>query len=107
MEQNPSTRLNAQPTRSDCDSDKNLKKILKRIRRTKDFPSISTYLVEINNRLSDTTAHTSASDLANVILKDYALTNKLLKLVNSAFYGFVAGDACQSPVFKQGIEEIS
>lgn len=33
----------------------------------------------------------SAGDLANVILKDLSLTNKLLKVVNSSFYGNVSG----------------
>ena len=68
-----------------------LKRVVGRIGRTKDFPTISKYIVEINQKLSDHSIHSSASELANVILKDYALTNKLLKLVNSAFYGFVAG----------------
>jgi HD-like signal output (HDOD) protein len=68
-----------------------LDKVLRRIRRTKDFPTISKYVIEINQKLSDHCIQSSASELANIILKDYALTNKLLKLVNSAFYGFVAG----------------
>ncbi len=68
-----------------------LEKMLKRIRSASDFPAISKYLVEINKKLSDVSAHTTASELANIILKDYALTSKLLKLVNSAFYGFVSG----------------
>lgn len=68
-----------------------LEKALRRIRRTRDFPAISKYVIEINQKLQDTSVHASASELANVILKDYALTNKLLKLVNSAFYGLAAG----------------
>ena len=68
-----------------------LEKALRRIRRTRDFPTISKYLIEINQKLSDNAVLSSASELSNIILKDYALTNKLLKLVNSAFYGFVAG----------------
>ncbi len=68
-----------------------LEKALLRIHRTQDFPTISKYVIEINQKLSDSCIQSSASDLANIILKDYALTNKLLKLVNSAFYGFVAG----------------
>ena len=68
-----------------------LEKILKRIRRTKDFPTISKYITEINQKISENAIQSSASELANIILKDYALTNKLLKLVNSAFYGFVSG----------------
>lgn len=68
-----------------------LDKVLRRIRSTREFPVISKYLIEINQKLSDASAYTTASELANTIIKDYALTNKLLKLVNSAFYGFVAG----------------
>ncbi len=68
-----------------------LKRALRRIRRTREFPAISKYVLEINQKLQDTSVHASASELANVILKDYALTNKLLKLVNSAFYGLAAG----------------
>ncbi len=68
-----------------------LEKALRRIRRTQEFPTISKYVMEINRTLQDPSVHASASELANIILKDYALTNKLLKLVNSAFYGFVAG----------------
>lgn len=68
-----------------------LSNALGRIRRTKDFPTISKYLAEINAKLSESTAETSASELANIIVKDYGLTNKLLKLVNSAFYGIVTG----------------
>lgn len=68
-----------------------LEKVLRRIRRTKEFPSISQYIIEINQKLSDAANQSSATELANIILKDYALTNKLLKLVNSAFYGFVSG----------------
>jgi eukaryotic-like serine/threonine-protein kinase len=68
-----------------------LEKAMLRVSRTRDFPTISKYVIEINQKLSDSCIHSSASELANIILKDYALTNKLLKLVNSAFYGFVAG----------------
>lgn len=68
-----------------------LDKMVRRIHRTDEFPSVSKYLIEINQKLSVEGDASHASELANVILKDYALTNKLLKLVNSAFYGFAAG----------------
>jgi HD-like signal output (HDOD) protein len=71
--------------------DKALETIIKRIHRAADFPAVSTYLIEINKKISKTNINSSASDLANLILKDYALTSKILKLVNSAFYGFMAG----------------
>jgi eukaryotic-like serine/threonine-protein kinase len=68
-----------------------LERVLLRVSRSRDFPTISKYVIEINQKLSESCIQSSASELANIILKDYALTNKLLKLVNSAFYGFVAG----------------
>lgn len=66
--------------------------LLRRIRHKGDFPSFSQNIIEINKKASASRANmTSASELSNAILKDYALTNKLLRLVNSAFYGQFAG----------------
>jgi HD-like signal output (HDOD) protein len=65
--------------------------VLNRIRRSGDFPTFSKYLIEINQILASESTETTASELANIILKDYALTNKLLKLVNSAFHAVVSG----------------
>lgn len=75
----------------DESSESALERILRRIRRTRDFPAISKYIIEINQKLAANPESSSASDLADVILKDYGLTNKLLKLVNSAFYSRTAG----------------
>ena len=60
--------------------------LLRRIQRKGDFPSVSRTLSDIN-RLSGDDRGADADKLANVILRDFALTSKLLKLVNSAFYG--------------------
>lgn len=76
---------------SGTDLESPLDRMLKRIHRSEEFPSISKYLIEINQKLSGNQDTSDASELSNVILKDYALTNKLLKLVNSAYYGFAAG----------------
>jgi len=65
--------------------------LLRRMRHNKDFPTFSKYMIEINQKLSSKEKYLSASDVANVILKDYSLTNKLLKMVNSAFYGISTG----------------
>lgn len=66
--------------------------LLRRIRHKGDFPSFSQNIMEINKKASASRANTaSASELSNAILKDYSLTNKLLRLVNSAFYGQFAG----------------
>jgi len=63
--------------------------LLRRMRRSENFPSISKYITEINKKLTSTEKYISTSDLSNVVLKDYALTTKLLRLVNSAFHGTV------------------
>ena len=76
---------------ADESSESALQRILRRIRRTREFPAISKYVIEINQKLAANPESSSASDLADVILKDYGLTNKLLKLVNSAFYSRAAG----------------
>lgn len=60
--------------------------LLRRMQRTGDFPTISRTLSDIN-RLTGDDSDANADKLANVILRDFALTGKLLKLVNSAFYG--------------------
>jgi serine/threonine protein kinase len=60
--------------------------LLRRMRYKSDFPAFSKSVMEINEKTTEK-GYTSARDLANVILKDYSLTNKLLKLVNSSFYG--------------------
>lgn len=60
--------------------------LLRRMQRTGDFPTISRTLADIN-RLTGDNPDANADKLANVILRDFALTGKLLKLVNSAFYG--------------------
>ena len=66
--------------------------LLRRIRHKGDFPSFSHNIMEINKKASVSRANmASASELSNAILKDYSLTNKLLRLVNSAFYGQFAG----------------
>ncbi len=57
-----------------------------KIENTPDMPTLPSVATEIlrvaNNPM------TSANDVSNIIHKDQALTTKVLKLVNSAFYGF-------------------
>ena len=52
--------------------------LLRRMQRKKDFPTISRTLTDIN-RLTSEGSDASADKLANVILRDFALTSKLLK----------------------------
>lgn len=65
--------------------------LLRRMQRRKDFPALSRSLVEIN-RMTAHESKATASQLATVVLRDFALTNKLLKLANSAYYGIFAGE---------------
>ena len=61
--------------------------LLRRMQRIGDFPTISRTLSDINRLAGHDDRAVNAEKLANVILRDFALTGKLLKLVNSAFYG--------------------
>lgn len=63
--------------------------LLRRMRSKKDFPALSSIISEINRIVSSESA--SSSKLASTILQDFALTNKLLKLVNTASYGQFGG----------------
>ena len=76
----------ASNTRGGASSHSTIDFLLRRMERTGDFPTISRTLSDIN-RLTGDDADANAEKLANVILRDFALTGKLLKLVNSAFYG--------------------
>ncbi len=67
----------------------NTKGFIKNIyKKTLDNDSFLSFSVQVNdlNRILQT-KYSSANDIAKVILKDIALTTKLLKLVNSSFYG--------------------
>ncbi len=58
--------------------------LLRRMRHTSDFPAMSDAVARIQGMASSETE--SISNFTNEILKDVALTNKLLRLVNSAYY---------------------
>jgi HD-like signal output (HDOD) protein len=75
-----------QGAESDDSTHSTVEFLLRRMQRKNDFPTISRTLSDIN-RLTGDDSTASADKLANVILRDFALTSKLLKLVNSAFYG--------------------
>ncbi|MCH7695233.1 MAG: protein kinase [Proteobacteria bacterium] len=65
--------------------------LLRRMKRKQDFPAISANISQINKKTSNHDS-SSAAELSNVILKDYALTTKLLRLVNTSFYGQFGGE---------------
>ena len=58
--------------------------LLRRMRHKSDFPALSESVSAINKIANSETE--SIDKLSNTILKDFALTNKLLRLVNSAYY---------------------
>ncbi|MFK5986181.1 MAG: HDOD domain-containing protein, partial [Pseudomonadota bacterium] len=58
--------------------------LIRKIKRHQDFPALSETLVKINTLVDN--EDTNSIELAKVIIEDFALTNKILKLVNSAYY---------------------
>ena len=63
--------------------------LLRRMQTESDFPALSEAIGEINRIASSD--REGVNELSNTILRDFALTNKLLKLVNVAFYNQVGG----------------
>lgn len=63
--------------------------LLRRMRHKTDFPALSASVVAINH-LSNSDKE-SVNQLSNAILKDYALTTKILRVVNSSFYRTAGG----------------
>ncbi len=71
------------------DASGTLEFLLRRMKRKSDFPALSNSVRSIN-AMSDT-GNQDVNQLAGVIVKDFALTNKILKVVNSAYYGRFSG----------------
>jgi HD-like signal output (HDOD) protein len=65
-------------------SNSTLEFLLRRMRNKSDFPALSESVVRIQSMA--TSEKESISSVTNEILKDVALTNKFLRLVNSAHY---------------------
>ena len=63
--------------------------LLRRMQTESDFPALSEAIGAINRIASSEREGVNA--LSNNILRDFALTNKLLKLANVAFYNHVGG----------------
>jgi HD-like signal output (HDOD) protein len=76
---------------SNTDSGHNatLEFLLRRMRRTTDFPAMSAQIVKVQSLASSDSE--SLNSLTSEILKDVALTNKLLRIVNSAHFSHVGG----------------
>ncbi len=78
------------PSGAGAGGDATLEFLLRRMRHKSDFPAMSEQIVRVQNLASS--ENESLHRLTNEILKDVALTNKLLRLVNSAQYAHVARD---------------
>jgi serine/threonine protein kinase len=63
--------------------------LLRRMRHKSDFPALSTTIGAINRASAN--EDESITALTRHILKDFALTSKLLKMVNSAYFGAFGG----------------
>jgi eukaryotic-like serine/threonine-protein kinase len=64
--------------------------LLRRMRHKTDFPALSDSIVRIQRIAASETASTAA--LAEAILRDVALTHKLLRMVNSVHFTVVTGE---------------
>jgi eukaryotic-like serine/threonine-protein kinase len=80
-------------------------RILLKIRQASDLPALADTVHVINEFKAS--EDTSVSDLANILLKDYALTTKLLKVVNSVYF-MQAGQVTtiSRAIFLLGIDHI-
>jgi len=56
------------------------------VKRIEGLPTLPTVVARVNELVDDASA--SAGDINDVLSRDLALSSKILKLVNSAFYGF-------------------
>jgi serine/threonine protein kinase len=77
------------PAESEEQKKATLEFLLRRMRHKSDFPALSDSVSAINKLT--VSEKESINKLSNTILKDYALTNKILRLVNSAFYRQAGG----------------
>lgn len=81
----PEEATTSAPT--DATTNATLDFLLRRMRRTSDFPAMSEQILRVQNLASSESE--SVNGLTNEILKDVALTNKVLRIVNSAHFSHV------------------
>ncbi len=60
--------------------------LLRRLQRRPEFPVFSNSITEIN-RLTDENSRAGVHELAIVVMRDFSLTVRLMKVANSAFFG--------------------
>ena len=90
----------------DADFSSTLRFLLRRMRSKSDFPAISGIITEINTIVSSESE--GSSKLAQTILQDFSLTNKLLKLVNTVSYSQFGGqiNTISKAVSIEGFESV-
>lgn len=68
-----------------------VKQLIERLQEKENFPAISEHISELSSKAAPS-SDSSASELAALILRDYSLTSRLLKVANSAMYGQFSGN---------------
>ena len=81
--------------------------LLRRMEQKKDFPTMSHQVIEVSQK-AQINSDASANVLSNAILKDYSLSSKLLRLVNSPMYSGYGGriSTVSRAVVILGFEEV-
>ncbi len=97
----------AAKNKSSSETNSTLQFLLRRMEHKKDFPTMSHQVVEISQK-AKASGDTSANILSNAILKDYSLSSKLLRLVNSPLYSHYGGriSTVSRAVVILGFEEV-
>jgi serine/threonine protein kinase len=81
--------------------------LLRRIKLKKEFPAMSESISNVNNIIFSDTG--SVNILTNAVLKDFALTNKIIKLANSSYYNQSGGgniSTISGAVYRLGFDTI-
>ena len=82
-----------------------LGELLKKLDRISGIPTLPSIALQVNQLLSDPKA--PVQKLGDIITKDQAMTSNILKLVNSAFYGFQSKiESIQRAIMVLGVETV-
>jgi len=103
----PDTDTQTISDKTSAETSSTLQFLLRRMEHKKDFPTMSHQVIEISQK-AKSAGDTSANVLSNAILKDYSLSSKLLRLVNSPSYGQYGGriSTVSRAVVILGFEEV-
>lgn len=67
-----------------------VERLIDKMQNQSNFPAVSQHIIAINSK-AVTSSRSSANELAALILKDYSLSSRLLKVANSAMFGDFSG----------------